>query len=218
MKKILIAVPKGRILQELDKIFKVLSLLPEQDFYNENSRKIIFNADLKISEKQNIAVELIKVRSFDVANFVRFGAADLGICGADVLLEFKNPDILSLLDLNIGKCHLAIASLKYNNLANCINNIRVATKYPNIANEYLSKIGIQPQIIKLNGAIEIACKLNLADFIIDLVSTGNSLKENNLTQIEKVCDISSILIANRQSFKINNIIINEILNKLVNVL
>ena len=70
MKKILIAVPKGRILQELDKIFKVLSLLPEQDFYNENSRKIIFNADLKISEKQNIAVELIKVRSFDVANFV----------------------------------------------------------------------------------------------------------------------------------------------------
>ena len=195
---LIIAIPKGRILSELGALFTQIGFFPEDDFYNESSRKLIFNSnfdDLKI----------IKVRSFDVATFVKFGAADLGICGLDVLEEFSSPDIYPLLDLNIGKCRLSIASRANSDISfTNKSHLRIATKYLNLTNNYFSALGIQAECIKLNGAMELAPHLNLCDYIVDLVSTGNTLRENNLAEVKKIIDVSSYLVANRHSFKTKN--------------
>ncbi len=148
MKKIILAIPKGRILQDLIPLFNKISLKIEADFYNDNSRKLVFTTNFSF-------LEVVKVRSFDVATFVKFGGASLGICGLDVLKEFSSQEILPILDLNIGKCRLSIASQidKINNYENDWHqksHLRIATKYPNIANNYFANLGIQTEIIKLN--------------------------------------------------------------------
>ncbi len=207
MKKILIAIPKGRILDELTPLFNKIGLKIEQDFFNESSRKLTFTTNFN-------HIEVVKVRSFDVATFVKFGAADLGICGKDVIEEFSSNEIFPLLNLNLGKCRLSLACKNDAefNLKN-ISHIRVATKYPELTKQYFAKQGIQAEIIKLNGAIEIASKLGLCDYIVDLVSSGKTLQENNMKEVVKMLEINSYLIANRSAFKIKN----EEIKKLIEI-
>ena len=189
----------------IENFFAKINLQPELDFFNNNSRKLFFATNLK-------NLQIIKVRSFDVATFVKFGGADLGICGFDVLAEFPSKQIFSVLDLKIGKCRLSIAG-KQNSQLNFANttSLRIATKYSNITAQYFSQKGIQAEIIKLSGAVEIASWLNLADFIVDLVSTGKTLLENNMQEISTILQVSSCLIVNRTSFKVNNLILNNII-------
>ena len=205
MKKILMALPKGRILEELSPIFSKAGIVLEDDFYSESSRKLIFKTNFE-------DLEIIKVRSFDVATFVKFGAADVGVCGFDVMEEFSSSEMFSVLDLGIGKCRLSIATKKSisPNFSN-LSHIKIATKYPKIANKYFSEIAIQAEIIKLNGAIEIAPKLGLCDFIMDLVSSGQTLLENDMIEVKKVFDVTSRLIVNRTSFKTKNQRINQLI-------
>jgi ATP phosphoribosyltransferase len=203
MKKIILAVPKGRILEELAPLLKKIGIIPESDFFDEKSRKLTFSTNF-------LNLEIVKIRSFDVASFVKFGGADIGICGKDVIEEFSSSEFYSILDLKIGKCRLALAKeVDCNKNLLTLSNIRVATKYTKIAQEYFAKNGIQAEVIKLNGAIEIAPKLKLCDFIIDLVSSGKTLQENNMIEVEKILDVSSYLIANRTSLKTKNIEINQ---------
>ncbi len=205
MKKILLAIPKGRILEELVPLFTKIGLRPEKDFFSESSRKLVFSTNLK-------NLEIVKVRSFDVATFVKFGAADLGICGKDVLEEFSSHEIFPVLDLAIGKCRLSVAAKKSIQLdLQNLSHIRVATKYSEIAKKYFSEKGVQVEAIKLNGSIEIAPQLGLCDFILDLVSSGKTLVENDMIELTKIMDVSSYLIVNRASLKIKNDAVNKII-------
>jgi ATP phosphoribosyltransferase len=198
MNKIILAVPKGRILEELKPFLLSKNILIEEDFFNENSRKLIFNTNID-------NLEVVKVRSFDVANIVKYGGADIGICGSDVIEEFSSSEIYSIIDLNIGKCRLSIAQTN-NSAKNFADykELKVATKYLNIAKKYFNQQGFQAEFIKLNGSIEIATKLNLCDFIVDLVSSGKTLIQNNMIETCKILDVSSFLIANRNSLKNKN--------------
>ncbi len=203
--KITIAVPKGRILKELQPLLTRIGIKPEPDFFDENSRKLLFST--------NVAeLSIIRVRSFDVATFVAFGAAQLGVAGSDVLMEFDFPDIYSPLDLEIGKCRLAVAELK--ELAETDDpkrwsHVRVATKYPNIARNHFAERGVQAECIKLSGAMELAPRLGLCQRIVDLVSSGATLKANGLVEVEKITDVSSRLIVNRTAFKTRSSQIGE---------
>jgi ATP phosphoribosyltransferase len=202
-KNLIIAIPKGRILKELSAFFKKINFELENEFYDESSRKLIFKTNFK-------NIQAIKVRSFDVATFVNSGFVDFGICGIDVVKEFDFPNVTTLFDLDVGKCRISIAGRKDNQLSKDFKNnpsnlygknIKIASKYINITQKYCQKIGLQPNIIKLNGSIEIAPHLKICDFIIDLVSSGNTLKENNMIEIDVIDNISSYFIANRNSLK-----------------
>jgi ATP phosphoribosyltransferase len=211
MKKILFAVPKGRILKELQSLLEAASIIPEDDFFNENSRKIIFKTNFD-------NLEIIKVRSFDVATFIRFGACDIGVCGRDVVEEFASNEIYEVKDLKIGKCRLSLAlenSQKNVDLSK-LSHVRVASKYVNLTSKFFAKNGIQAEVIKLNGAMEIAPKLGLSQFIVDLVDSGKTLQENDMFEFKKIMDVSSYLVVNRTSFKTKNKEINALL-KLFNV-
>ncbi len=208
MKTLILAIPKGRILQELSSVLDCANIIPESEFYDPNSRKLIFSTNLSF-------LKLILVRSFDVANLVKYGAADIGICGSDVFEEFLCDEIHSMLDLKVGKCRLSIAmpASKLQSF-DSVGHVRVATKYPNIAKRHFGFRGIQAEVIKLNGAIEIAPALGLSSIILDLVSSGKTLAENNLTEVKKIFDVSSLLIANRASLKLNRQLISEIISSL----
>jgi len=193
----ILAVPKGRILKELQPLMKRIGLVPEPDFFDEHSRKLQFATNLK-------TLSIIRVRSFDVATFVAFGAAHLGVAGSDVLLEFDFPDVYAPLDLGIGKCRISVAETealaKTDDPARW-SHVRVATKYPQVTKRYFAERGVQAECIKLSGAIELAPKLGLCRRIVDLVSTGATLKANGLVEVEKIADVSSRLIVNRTAFK-----------------
>ena len=214
--KIIIAVPKGRILNELIPIFKKLKILPEKDFFNSESRKIMFSSSSDL-------ISLIKVRSFDVANFVAFGGAHLGVVGLDVIKEFSFEEIYAPVNLRIGLCRLSVAEpieLALRDDPKTWSHLKVATKYPNITKKHFAERGVQAECLKLNGALEIAPRLGLSKRIVDLVSSGKTLKENKLTEIEKIMDITSYLIVNRDMAKaypnkINKIIAN--FRKVINV-
>lgn len=212
------AVPKGRILEDLKPLFKKINLIPEADFFSGSSRKLVFS-----SNRDNL--DLVQVRSFDVATFVKFGAADIGICGSDVLAEFSSKEIFPVVDLAIGKCRLSIAGKSFLQNGAVDDNeaipaflknkshIRIATKYTAIAENYFSNLGIQLEAIKLNGSIEIAPQLNLCDFILDLVSTGKTLEQNQMVELKKILDVSSHLVVNRASFKVKNQEINQLIKE-----
>ena len=214
--KIIIAVPKGRILNELIPIFKKLKFLPEKDFFNSESRKIMFSSS-------NDLIDFIKVRSFDVANFVAFGGAHMGVVGLDVIKEFSFEEIYAPVNLGIGLCRLSVAEpieLALKDDPKTWSHLKVATKYPNITKKHFAERGVQAECLKLNGALEIAPKLGLSKRIVDLVSSGKTLKENELTEIEKIMDVTSYLIVNRDMAKaypnkINRIISN--FRKVINV-
>jgi ATP phosphoribosyltransferase len=192
-----LALPKGRILRELAPVLGRAGLEPEADFHNEDSRKLRFStSDPKL--------ELIRVRSFDVATFVAFGAAQLGVAGNDVLLEFDYPEIYAPVDLGIGKCRLAVAEpaeMVGGDDPNRWSHIRVATKYPNITRAHFAARGVQAECIKLSGAMELAPTLGLSRRIVDLVSTGATLKANNLVEVEHIADVTSRLVVNRTAWK-----------------
>ena len=195
--KVIIAVPKGRILGELIPIFTKLKILPEKDFFNSESRKIMFSTSSDL-------ISLIKVRSFDVANFVAFGGAHMGIVGLDVIKEFSFEEIYAPVNLGIGLCRLSVAEpikLALKDDPKTWSHLKVATKYPKITKKHFAERGVQAECLKLNGALEIAPRLGLSKRIVDLVSTGKTLEENGLTEIEKIMDVTSYLIVNRDMAK-----------------
>ena len=208
-KKIIIAIPKGRILKELQPILKRVNIVPENSFNGKNNRKLMF----KTSDKDII---IIIVRSFDVANFVAFGGAHLGIVGSDVIKEFSFDEIYAPVNLGIGKCRMSVAqpeTLAARDNPQSWSHVRVATKYPKITKNYFAERGVQAECLKLNGSLEIAPKLGLTKRIVDLVSSGKTLKENGLSEIEKIMDISSFLIVNKNTAKSKPEIIKKIINR-----
>ena len=194
---IILALPKGRIAKELKAVLDKCGIIPEADFYNADSRALRFRTN-----HENLQV--IRARSFDVATFVAFGAAHLGVVGSDVLSEFDYSDIYSPLDLRIGKCRLSVAEpteILRNDDPSVWSHVRVATKYPQLTQRHFAARGVQAECIKLSGAIELAANLGLCRCIVDLVSTGKTLKANGLSEVEKIMDISSRLIINKAAQK-----------------
>ena len=207
MKKIIMAVPKGRILKELNPLLNKTGIVPENEFFCKDSRKLMFNTNVDF-------LKFIRVRSFDVATFVAIGAAQIGIAGDDVLNEFNYEEIYKVLDLKIGKCRLSVA--KNNSISDITEkhgHILVATKYKNTVTNYFAKKGIRAECIKLNGAIELAPKLGICSTIVDLVSTGKTIKENNLEETDVLFKITSKLIINKIAYKLMNDNIISILEK-----
>ena len=209
MSKIIIAIPRGRIIGELKKILMKTSFAPEAEMFDDKSRKLTFLSKTK-------DVNFIKVRAFDACTFVAFGAAQIGIAGEDVIKEFDYSEIYAPLELNIGHCRLSVAALKTllkKEDPETWSNIRVATKYPNISKKYFANKGIQVEAIKLNGSMELAPSLNMCRRIVDLVSTGATLKANGLKEIDEIMKIQSKLIINRSAFKTNNKKIQSIMDE-----
>ena len=194
--KLVLALPKGRILEEVMPLVRKAGIEPEADFDNSKSRKLEFDTNIK-----NLSI--IRVRAFDAATFVAFGAAHLGVVGNDVLQEFGYSDLYSPLDLDIGHCRLSLAMPEgeEDDDPQAQSHIRVATKYPNLTRSYYAERGIQAECIKLNGAMELAPKLGLSRRIVDLVSTGGTLKANQLKEVEVLTEITSRLVVNRPAFK-----------------
>lgn len=191
------AIPKGRIYDELAPILEKVGIQPEDDFFDAKSRKLQFDTNID-------GLDMIRVRSFDVATFVAFGAAQLGVVGSDVLEEFNYADLYAPVDLGIGTCRLSIAVPEGFDEPQAPSHVRVATKYPQLTQRYYAKHGIQPECIKLNGAMELAPKLGLSERIVDLVSTGNTLRANGLKESQLLLDVSSRLIVNRAALKTQN--------------
>lgn len=198
-----IALPKGRLGEKVYAMFEAAGY--ECPSIKENNRKLIFENP----EKQ---VRYFWVKPSDVSIYVERGAADIGVAGKDILLEYK-PDIYELLDLDLGKCRMAVAAPK----SFCDNGertLRVATKFPHIASQFYASKGRSIDIIKLNGSIEIAPILGLSDVIVDIVETGTTLKENDLEVIDTVVPISARLIANRASFKFKTAEIENVVSSI----
>lgn len=194
------AIPKGRIFEELAPLFATLGIAPEKNFFDESDRALCFASNI-----ENLS--FIRVRSFDVATFVAHGAAQLGVCGSDVMEEFSYPELYAPLDLRIGKCRLSVAEPK--GLADCDDparwtHVKIATKYPHLTARHFAARGVQAECITLNGAMELAPAVGLADRIVDLVSSGATLTANGLVEVEKIMDVSSRLIANRTAYKTRN--------------
>jgi len=195
--QIIIAIPKGRILKEVLPLLVRVGIEPEAAFGDEDSRLLRFATNRP-------EIGLIRVRAFDVATFVAHGAAQLGIVGSDVLMEFDYPELYAPIDLNIGHCRISVAepvAMAEGDDVREWSHVRVATKYPNITRRHFEARGVQAECVKLNGAMEIAPVLGLSSRIVDLVSTGRTLKENGLAEVEVIAEISSRLIVNRAAFK-----------------
>lgn len=200
MKKMLnVALPKGRLGEKVYGMFEKAGF--ECPSIKENNRKLIF-------ENEEVGVRYFWVKPSDVAIYVERGAADIGVAGKDILLEYE-PDIYELLDLNIGKCRMCVAA-KDDFRDNTQRTLKVATKFSNIAKHYYISKGRDIDIIHLNGSIEIAPILGLSDVIVDIVETGTTLKENNLKVFEEIIPISARLIANKSSHKFKNQSIDKI--------
>ncbi len=194
---LVLALPKGRILDEMAPMLHAVGIEIEAAFADPNSRQLRFKTNLP-------ELDVIRVRNFDVATFVAHGAAHLGVAGNDVLMEFGFSEIYAPLDLNIGHCRLTVAEpadLVERDDPSRWSHIRVATKYPEITRRHFAARGVQAECIKLNGAMELAPVLGLARRIVDLVQTGSTLKANGLVEIEHICKITSRLIVNRAALK-----------------
>jgi len=194
---LIIALPKGRILDEATPLLARAGLAPEPAFDDPDSRQLRFATNLD-------GVEIVRVRSFDVATFVAFGAAQLGIAGSDVIMEFQYPELYAPLDLGIGHCHLAVAEpaeMVAGDDPARWSHIRIATKYPEITRRHFAARGVQAECIKLQGAMELAPSLGLCRRIVDLVSSGATLKANGLVEVERIAEVSARLIVNRAAFK-----------------
>ena len=202
---IVLALPNGRILEEALPLLARAGIEPEAAFGEANSRRLSFATN----DEQ---VRLIRVRSFDIATFVAFGAAQIGIAGNDVLMEFDYPEIYAPLDLKIGHCRLCVAEpedlVKHDNPARW-SHVRVATKYPEITRRHFAARGVQAECIKLHGAMELAPALGLCERIVDLVSSGSTLQANGLVEVEQITEISSRLIVNRTALKTRSREVNE---------
>ena len=198
-----VALPKGRLGEKVYAMFEAAGF--ECPSIKEQNRKLIF-------ENEEAGVRYFWVKPSDIAIYVERGAADIGVAGKDILLEYS-PDVYELLDLDIGKCRMAVAA-KSDFRDDPQRTLRVATKFSNIARSYYNSIDRDIDIIHLNGSIEIAPILDLSDVIVDIVETGKTLKENNLEVFETIVPISARLIANKSSFKFKNEQIEKIVREI----
>lgn len=199
--KLVIALPKGRILAEVMPLVRKAGIEPEAAFDDPKSRALKFKTNFD-------HIEIVRVRSFDVATFVAFGAAQIGVCGGDVLLEFDYPEVYAPLDLDIGYCRICVAEpkdLSTGDDPSRWSHVRVATKYPHITSKYFAERGVQAECIKLNGAMELAPNMGICSRIVDLVSTGSTLKANGLVEVEQICEITSRLAVNRTALKTRSV-------------
>lgn len=207
MQKIILALPKGRIYEELAPRLGALGIVPEKDFFDPQSRKLRFST-------KRADLDIIRVRPFDVATFVACGGAHLGVVGSDVIKEFSYSDLYAPVDLGIGRCRLALAAPQDTDAMTLLarsSHIRVATKYPHITQHFFAAKGIQAQCVHLNGAMEIAPALNLAPFIVDLVSSGDTLRANGLVEVETLLEVSARLIVARTALKTAPSILNPLI-------
>ena len=198
-----VALPKGRLGEKVYAMFEAAGY--ECPSIKENNRKLIFENE----EKQ---VRYFWVKPSDVSIYVERGAADIGVAGKDILFEYE-PNVYELIDLDIGKCHMAVAGPK-DFTDDGTRTLRVATKFTNIAANYYDSIGRDIDIIKLNGSIEIAPILGLSDVIVDIVETGTTLRENHLSVIDRFMDISARLIVNRASYRFKQDEIDQVVERL----
>ena len=195
--ELVLALPRGRILTEVVPLLRRAGIEPEAAFGDAVTRQLQFTT--------NIAeLTIVRVRSFDVATFVAFGGAQLGVAGSDVLMEFDYPETYAPLDLGIGRCRLVVAEpaemMKDDDPARW-SHIDVATKYPELTRRHFAARGVQAECIKLEGAMELAPVLGLSGRIVDLVGTGATLKANGLVEIEHIADVSARLLVNRVALK-----------------
>lgn len=193
---LIFAVPKGRILDEALPVMARAGLVPEAAFHDKDDRALSFATT-------DGAARIIRVRAFDVATFVAFGAAQVGIVGSDVIEEFDYSELYAPVDLGIGRCRLSVAQPKDTSeyAPGNASHLRVATKYPNLSKRWFERQGIQAECVKLNGAMELAPSLGLSLRIVDLVSSGRTLKDNGLVETDTIMDITSRLIVNRAALK-----------------
>jgi len=194
---IVLALPKGRILKEAIPLLARAGIVPEAALHEQSDRRLSFGTNVP-----NLGI--VTVRSFDVATFVAFGAAQLGIAGSDVLMEFDYAENYAPLDLGIGRCRLVVAEpveLAPDDDPSRWSHVAVATKYPDLTRRHFAARGVQAECIKLSGSMELAPALGLARRIVDLVQTGGTLKANGLVVVEHMADVSSRLVVNRAALK-----------------
>ena len=194
---LVMALPKGRILKEVRPLLDRAGIEPEAEFDDSASRKLTFRT-------RDGGMELVLVRAFDVATVVAFGGAHLGIAGSDVLMEFGYSEIYAPLDLGVGRCRMAVAEpadMLDGDDPRRWSHVRIATKYPEITRRHFAARGVQAECIKLSGSMELAPSLGLCRRIVDLVSTGATLKANGLVEVEQICNVSSRLVVNRAALK-----------------
>ena len=194
--EITFAVPKGRILEEALPLMARAGVVPERAFHDKGNRALSFAAE-------DGSIRIVRVRAFDVATFVAFGAAQAGIVGSDVIEEFDYSELYAPVDLGIGHCRLSVAEPKDASSYNPgkASHLRVATKYPNVTSRWFERQGIQAECVKLNGAMELAPSLGLSMRIVDLVSTGRTLADNGLVETDVIMPVSARLIVNRAALK-----------------
>ena len=212
--KFTIALPKGRILDVVLPILSKIGIEPEETFFDDKDRKLRFNTNIS-------NIDIIRVRSFDVVTFLAYGAAQMAFVGSDVLSEFNHTEVYSPFDLNIGHCRMVVAAQKEtveNEDPRTWSHVRVATKYPNITQNYFETRGVHAECIKLNGAMELAPSMGLCKRIVDLVETGSTLKANGLVEVEEICEVSTRLAVNRSYLKTNSQIIQPWINKVGEVI
>ncbi len=206
MSKLTIALSKGRILKDILPLLARAGIEPLDD--PDVSRKLIL-------ETNREDVKLVIIRATDVPTFVEYGAADMGVAGKDVLMEYDSDALYEPLDLNIARCRLMVAGRKGETFSG--GHIRVATKYVNVARRYYASRGIQAEVIKLYGSMELAPLVGLADRIVDLVDTGNTLKANDMEPVEHIADISSRLVVNKASMKMKHESVTRLIKQLEEV-
>lgn len=203
-----IALSKGRIIEEGLPLLARAGITPSED--PARSRKLILDTNLP-------DVKLTIIRAADVPTYVRFGAADLGVAGKDVLMEYEGDGLYELMDLGIARCRLMVAEpagLAARDDPKSWTRVRVATKYVNISRRHFAAKGIQTDIIKLYGSMELAPLVGLSERIVDLVSTGNTLKANGLVEVEHVADISAWLVANKAAMKMKRDAVKAVVDRI----
>ena len=199
----ILALPKGRVFEDFIPILQKTQFALKDD--PKKSRKMLLDTEHK-------NVKVLVIRGWDVPTYITSGAAHLGVVGKDILMEKEEEEFVELLDLNAGKCRLSLAGSE--EILTGSSRLRIATKYPKSSIKFMNSIGVQAEIIYLNGAQEIAPVLGLSDAIIDLVDTGKTLRENGLDEIKVIADISTRLIGNKASIKTRPALINEIIEAL----
>lgn len=199
-----IALPKGRLAEESLDLF-VSRGICSRDVIDFNSRKLIFTTS-------DGSIRFLLIRNMDIPSYVENGAADFGVIGKDILEEL-NPNLFEMMDLGFGHCRLSVAGIKDSNIG-YHHNMKVATKYPSITKSFFMKKGFEVETIKLYGSIEIAPIVGLSDFIVDLVSTGETIKKNGMIELETLMQSTARLVANRYTIRTKHLVIKPFLSKL----
>jgi len=208
-----LALPKGRILDEVLPLLRRADIAIEPAVADDDARKLHFATNLD-------ALSVVRVRSFDVATYVAFGAAQLGIVGSDVIAEFDYSEVYVPVDLGVARCRLSVAEpveLARQDDPARWSRIRVATKYPRTTERHFALRGVHAETVALSGAMELAPKLGLCNRIVDLVATGATLRANGLTEVERIADVTARLIVNRTALKLQADIIGELIDRIAKV-